>query len=796
MNRYFIIVLLVNIESCVCWNSFVKKNIKLSKTDITSTRRRASTIQSSRGNEYTKHDKNNPKRQRLISNILSPTAGISTRLQAHKQKIEERKRERNEDGYSDLSCTHFGGVSEDTPMWKRILNMPINIGHTLTRQRYRKTPGQLILVRHGESMWNANKTFTGWADPDLSPQGYREIEHAARLLLEGGYEIDIVFTSRLRRAIRSTWVLLQELNEIYLPVFKSWRLNERMYGALQGLSKSETATKLGVGLVQQWRASLNARPPPVYKSSQYYPGNDRRYMDLDESQIPKTESLLDCMERTEPLWKDKIIYELKAGRNVLVVAHANTLRGLIKIMDNIGDEEIQNVGLPTGIPVIYKFDQNLRPIPQVAVGKSANQMHMTGIFLEKPGQLKVALKREREWIALEPNYNSTMVRNKRPMTALERSLYKLQAETELSQWASAETMEEEEEDDGTDGKISLLDQPFSQDSADVTADEIEVNEDDITTTLSSISQSSSLVNYIHNDNRGINGYRKQKNSEIVMIRHGVTEYNKLGIFSGWQDIPLSTEGVEEAKQSGRLLKKYGYEFDVVYTSWLSRAIETAWFILDELDTLWLPIVKTWRLNERMYGKLTGLSKTMVAQRHGKSKFLNWRRGYHHRPPKVSSFSPFYPGNDIRYVKYVRDLRISWRESFIRSMDSQKPCLHRKLPKTESLKDCMERTIPYFLNHIVPEAIEKNKRVLISSSENAIRGLLMHLLNIPPEDIVQLDIPNGVPIVYDMESRKISFLYDDDNVDDNLNEEMFSSPLFQQDYSSIGFQRNFTSVPAL
>ena len=301
MNRYFIIVLLVGIESCVCWNSFVKKNIKLSKTDITSTRRRASTIQSSRGNEYTKHDKNNPKRQRLISNILSPTAGISTRLQAHKQKIEERKRERNEDGYSDLSCTHFGGVSEDTPMWKRILNMPINIGHTLTRQRYRKTPGQLILVRHGESMWNANKTFTGWADPDLSPQGYREIEHAARLLLEGGYEIDIVFTSRLRRAIRSTWVLLQELNEIYLPVFRSLRFNERMCGALQALSKLEMATKIGVELVQQWRVSLNACLSPAHKSLQYYAGNDRRYMDLYDSQIPNTESLLNYVERTKPL---------------------------------------------------------------------------------------------------------------------------------------------------------------------------------------------------------------------------------------------------------------------------------------------------------------------------------------------------------------------------------------------------------------------------------------------------------------------------------------------------------------
>ena len=156
---------------------------------------------------------------------------------------------------------------------------------------------------------------------------------------------------------------------------------------------------------------------------------------------------------------NKIIYELKAGRNVLVVAHANTLRGLIKIIDNIGDEEIQNVGLPTGIPVIYKFDQNLKPIPQVAIGKSANQMHMTGIFLEKPGKLKVALKREREWCALEPNYNSTMVRNKRPMTALERSLYKLQAETELSQWASAETLEEEEEDDGTDGTAVTQQRP-------------------------------------------------------------------------------------------------------------------------------------------------------------------------------------------------------------------------------------------------------------------------------------------------------------------------------------------------
>ena len=193
---------------------------------------------------------------------------------------------------------------------------------------YKKVePGTLILVRHGESSWNANKTFTGWADPDLSVQGYREVEHAARLLVEGGYSVDIVFTSRLKRAIRSSWILLRELNEVYLPVFKSWRLNERMYGALTGLSKTETAEKLGAELVQEWRGSLLSRPPPLTPADKYYPGRDRRHADLSPAQIPLTESLLDCMERTKPVWLDKISYELSIGRNVLVVAHANTLRG-------------------------------------------------------------------------------------------------------------------------------------------------------------------------------------------------------------------------------------------------------------------------------------------------------------------------------------------------------------------------------------------------------------------------------------------------------------------------------------
>jgi 2,3-bisphosphoglycerate-dependent phosphoglycerate mutase len=148
--------------------------------------------------------------------------------------------------------------------------------------------------------------------------------------------VDVVFTSRLKRAIRSVWILLQELNQVYLPVFKSWRLNERFYGALTGLSKTDTAAEIGADIVQQWRSSLRARPPPIPMADVYWPGRDRKYADLAPNQIPLTESLLDCMQRTKPLWEDKITNELRKGSNVLVLAHANTLRGLVKIIDDIG----------------------------------------------------------------------------------------------------------------------------------------------------------------------------------------------------------------------------------------------------------------------------------------------------------------------------------------------------------------------------------------------------------------------------------------------------------------------------
>ena len=257
----------------------------------------------------------------------------------------------DEDGYGDLQ-------RRKRSFLKRMVRKSFESARRIVKKQRPPEPGTLILVRHGESEWNANKTFTGWADPDLTEQGKREVEHAARLLMEGGYIIDVVFTSRLKRAIRSVWIILQEFGCVYLPVFKSWRLNERMYGALTGLSKKETAEQLGHELVQEWRGSLRSRPPPLDRSNRYWPGRDRKYADLSSEELPTTESLMDCMERTFPLWERKIKWELQRGRNVLLCAHANTLRGMVKIIDNIGDDEIQGTFLSTQVTTFLdQFNQ-------------------------------------------------------------------------------------------------------------------------------------------------------------------------------------------------------------------------------------------------------------------------------------------------------------------------------------------------------------------------------------------------------------------------------------------------------
>mmetsp|Transcript_18961 Transcript_18961/g.19081 ORF Transcript_18961/g.19081 Transcript_18961/m.19081 type:complete len:735 (-) Transcript_18961:184-2388(-) len=584
----------------------------------------------------------------------------------------------------------------------------------------RKTPGTLILVRHGESEWNFNNTFTGWVDVDLCERGRREIEHAARILLASGYDIDITYTSRLKRAIKSSWILQREGNQIYRPLYKSWRLNERMYGELEGLSKPDIASKLGEDVVQQFRNGLFAKPPPMKENHPHWHKTERKYADLHPDQIPVTESLQDTMERTLPLWYARILPDLENGKNVMVVAHANSLRGIVKYVDQLSDDQIRKVAIPNGIPLVYKFDRNMKPIVQEFAVPP-----ISGGFLEKKGLLRDALAKEQELAKFVPGYKMTDNRAP-PLDPLLRSLTYLDLEHKLSALAS--------------GNISFTQQPAAPAIPPAG-------------TMLSGALSLGAVKSAREESQIL------KKPVMVIIRHGKTEHNKLGLFTGWEDAPLAEEGREEARAAGRLLKAHGVEFDMVYTSWLSRAIETAWILMNQMDSVWLPIVKTWRLNERMYGALTGMSKKMIQQKHGEKQFKLWRRSYKTRPPVVSSFSANYPGNDARYCDNVKDVRYSVFESIIRSIGNQRIQLHRKFPKTESLSDCCKRTIPYFKDVIIPNTIAQNKSVLIASSENAIRGLLMELCEIPAKKIHELEIPTGVPIIYDVKKKRIRLLDD-------------------------------------
>jgi len=617
-------------------------------------------------------------------------------------------------------------------------------------------PGKLILLRCGQSEWNANGTFTGWADPDLTQQGIQECQHAARLLLAEGYEPDLVYTSRLKRSIRSARYVLSELGTLFLPVQKSWRLNERSYGALTGLSKSETAETMGASVVQAWRNSLKARPPPMTKNDPYYPGKDRRYADLTEEQIPLTESLLDTMKRTIPLWEYRIKRDIARGNNVLVVGHGNTLRGLIKVIDDVSDHDIQEVSIPAGIPVVYNFDNKLKPLP---AGKKLSQEHTNAIFLEKPGLLQEALQQQDKWRAMVPGLDADKYREIRPrdqplVDALEQLRTEQTAEKAIASSSDSITAPSEFAD-----RTGSVQERWDDDPSEF-EDWDEFGDDDFGEKYffnwAPVSSPSTIESAATKPSR--NSFW-QTDPVVVFIRHGRTPHNNLGLFTGWEDPPLAPDGVEDARRAGRILKQHGFQFDVLYTSWLARAIQTGMYVLDELDCTWLPVIKSWRLNERMYGALTGKSKAMVANEYGEEQLKKWRRGFKIRPPPVSSYSLSYPGNDFRRIKYVKDIRISLSETLNRSIEKRRLQIHRKFPKTESLHDCMQRSIPFYTERITSEAIQKGKRVLITSHENALRGILMHLCGIPEEAMNQLHIPNGVPLVYNVKGKCITLLED-------------------------------------
>ena len=227
---------------------------------------------------------------------------------------------------------------------------------------------KVVLLRHGESEWNLANRFTGWTDVDLTEKGIQEARAAGEVLKEKGFVFDIAFTSVLKRALRTLWIALDEMDLLWISVVKNWRLNERHYGALQGLNKAETAAEHGEEKVLIWRRSYDIPPPDLEKNDERYPGNDPRYNDMDEKDIPTTECLKDTVDRFLPFWHETIAPTIKSGKKVIIAAHGNSLRALVKYLDNMSDEEIIKLNIPTGLPLIYELDEDLKPIKHYYLG--------------------------------------------------------------------------------------------------------------------------------------------------------------------------------------------------------------------------------------------------------------------------------------------------------------------------------------------------------------------------------------------------------------------------------------------
>ncbi len=227
---------------------------------------------------------------------------------------------------------------------------------------------KVVLLRHGESDWNKQNRFTGWTDVDLTEKGILEASTAGKLMKEAGFVFDIAFTSVLKRAIRTLWLALDEMDLLWIPEIKTWRLNERHYGALQGLNKAETAQKYGDEQVHIWRRSYDIQPPALTPDDERYPGKDKRYADLSANELPLTECLKDTVARFLPFWHEMAVPAIKSGKQVIIVAHGNSIRALVKYLDNIPESEIVELNIPTGIPLVYELDKDLKPIKHYYLG--------------------------------------------------------------------------------------------------------------------------------------------------------------------------------------------------------------------------------------------------------------------------------------------------------------------------------------------------------------------------------------------------------------------------------------------
>jgi 2,3-bisphosphoglycerate-dependent phosphoglycerate mutase len=560
------------------------------------------------------------------------------------------------------------------------------------------SPGRLVLVRHGQSEWNAANLFTGWADADLSERGVVEAREGGVLLREEGLEISECWTSCLRRSIRTSCLLLSSIDQCYVPMHKTVLLNEQHCGALMGLNKRELAKEHGVEQVMRWRRDYDCKPPDLPLESPLHESiaSDPRYNPADPArrvEVPRAESFREVCTRVQRLWDESLAPSLRRGKTVLVVSHGNTLRSLIRLLDGVSPDAVHLIDLPTAAPLVYDLGLDLAPIAAHGVwGEGDASVACHGRFLTDPSRVSQAQRAMREQVLRDISVTTdTSVKTEAPSRLADK---RTQATVNIG------------------GSTYNIRQNPPQTYFKQESERLDAQAQDEYRELADALGSSSVP-----------GHKRRVKAVLVLLRHGRSVYNEANRFTGWSDVELTNRGREEARLAGRLLRTAGISrLSQVFTSVLKRAIKTAWLALDEMETQWTPVSMTWRLNERHYGALQGRDKKECVREHGLRQVQQWRRGYRQRPPPCEEAA-------VSGTGLAADRRYEGVE----------------VPRAESLEDCIGRTQPFLHETLFPqlrEAVmvadalgaEDVPTVLVCSSEHAIRSICMELEGLSEEQV--------------------------------------------------------------
>lgn len=580
----------------------------------------------------------------------------------------------------------------------------------------------LVLVRHGQSEWNLANRFTGWVDVDLTERGITEAREAGRLLEAEGLDLDAVYCSSLRRAIRTACLSLSGTDQCWVPLHKDARLNEQHSGFLTGNNKRALAEEHGVEQVMAWRRKYDEPPPPLPADSplQEMMEKDERYA-VHNMVVPKAECLRDTYARVDAVWTERIRPALLAGKNVMVVSHGNTLRALVKLVDSVSDGDTYHLDLPTAAPVVYPLDANCRPLQTYGFwGESSVPRH--GRFLMDDARVAAAQRVMREQVERDVAI-STVSSDGGDSIAT------------CPAWAAPSASRTQVQVGGADYVVRSM--------GDVSyfAAERERIQQEARQELRSLAESKV----------GTAGGRGAVSSAraappgkvratVIVLRHGYSEYNARNIFTGWADPELSNRGREEARRAGSVLRESGVRrIERVYCSLLKRAIKTAWLALDELEMQWVPISYDWRLNERHYGALQGREKRECGAEFGYCQVAKWRRGTLDVPPPAPSDTP--ERTDRRYEGVP-----------VPTSESLEQCSARMLP---FLRDVLLRDVRVAVDARDAQEASGGMRdaapiFVVASSENLIRAIVGEWEGLDEEELAAVDVPYATPLVYQLD----------------------------------------------